>query len=197
MYKVVTSNVGMNDLTTPFFVVFLSEVMAGDVFECDPETLDKHQLDYVEAMCYWCLSKLIERIQDNYTYGQPGIIKQLEEMSSIIERADNTLYKHLASEQLEFLQFGFRWMNCLLIREFELHQVIRMWDTYLSEGRQGLRQYHVYVCAAFLLHYRQQLIGKDFGDMIHLLQQPDTKLWNTRDIQSLLSQAFVLQSQYK
>lgn len=27
----------------------------------------------VEADCYWCLCKLVEGIQDHYTYAQPGI----------------------------------------------------------------------------------------------------------------------------
>lgn len=27
----------------------------------------------VEADCYWCMCKLVEGIQDHYTYAQPGI----------------------------------------------------------------------------------------------------------------------------
>lgn len=41
------------------------------------------------------------------------------------------LYTHLASQNVEFMQFAFRWMNCLLMREISVQNTIRMWDTYL------------------------------------------------------------------
>ena len=42
-----------------------------------------------------------------------------------------TLHAHLARHHVEYLQFAFRWMNNLLMREMPLHCVIRLWDTYL------------------------------------------------------------------
>ena len=41
------------------------------------------------------------------------------------------LAAHLESENVEFMQFAFRWMNCLLMREISVQNTIRMWDTYL------------------------------------------------------------------
>ena len=38
---------------------------------------------------------------------------------------------HLESQNVEFMQFAFRWMNCLLMREISVQNTIRMWDTYL------------------------------------------------------------------
>ena len=40
------------------------------------------------------------------------------------------LYSHLQSQGIEFIQFAFRWMNCLLMRELSLKNTIRMWDSY-------------------------------------------------------------------
>lgn len=34
----------------------------------------------------------------------------------------------------QFIQFAFRWVNCLLLREVPFPLAIRLWDTYLSEG---------------------------------------------------------------
>jgi len=42
-----------------------------------------------------------------------------------------TLHAHLERHHIEYLQFAFRWMNNLLMREMPLHCVIRLWDTYL------------------------------------------------------------------
>ena len=41
------------------------------------------------------------------------------------------LYSHLEVQNVEFMQFAFRWMNCLLMREISVQNTIRMWDTYL------------------------------------------------------------------
>ena len=43
------------------------------------------------------------------------------------------------SHQVEYLQFAFRWMNNLLMRELPLKGTIRLWDTYMvSVGIKSL-----------------------------------------------------------
>lgn len=53
-------------------------------------------------------------------------------------------------------------MNNLLTRELPLKCSIRLWDTYLAES-DCFATFQLYVCAAFLLHWRQELLEeKDF-----------------------------------
>ncbi len=49
-------------------------------------------------------------------------------------RIDEPVAAHLEKEGVEFLQFAFRWVNCLLLRELPFHLALRLWDTYLAEG---------------------------------------------------------------
>jgi hypothetical protein len=42
-----------------------------------------------------------------------------------------SLAAHLEDQGIEYMQFAFRWMNCLLMREISIKCTIRMWDTYL------------------------------------------------------------------
>lgn len=42
-----------------------------------------------------------------------------------------SLNAHLSNHSVEYIQFAFRWMNNLLMREFPLRCVIRLWDSYL------------------------------------------------------------------
>ena len=44
--------------------------------------------DEVEADSYWCLTKLLDGIQDNYTAAQPGIQKRIMEMKDLMTRVD-------------------------------------------------------------------------------------------------------------
>lgn len=124
---------GINDLVTPFWQVFLGSYVTDSDVESgmDPGQLPKSVLDAVEADSFWCLSKLLDGIQDNYVFAQPGIQRQVAALRDLTTRIDSGLARHLESEGIEFIQFSFRWMNCLLMREFSVQSIIRMWDTYL------------------------------------------------------------------
>ena len=49
----------------------------------------------------------------------------------VLTRSVAPLAANLEVENVEFMQFAFRWMNCLLMREISVQNTIRMWDTYL------------------------------------------------------------------
>ncbi len=119
----------MNDLVTPFLVVFLGEHLPGPVEGWTPDQLSpvspapaatrrrprralccaearlwrpqavmavrhdaldacvaplQETLLDVEADCYWCLCKLIEGIQDHYTYSQPGIQRAVFKIEELV-----------------------------------------------------------------------------------------------------------------
>ena len=87
------------------------------------------------------------------------------------------LAAHFDDQGVEFMQFAFRWMNCLLMREISVKCTIRMWDTYLvslplctsgttadvqAEGTDAFSQFHLYVCSALLVKYSERLREMDF-----------------------------------
>ena len=116
---------GINDLVTPFFIVFLSyyicewagcvdgglscmhvymyihtcmlvhpppppntHFVAGDK---NPETYDLSKLQdetlqMIEADSFWCMQKLLEGIQDNYTLAQPGVQTKIMALKDLIKR---------------------------------------------------------------------------------------------------------------
>ena len=124
---------GINDLVSPFWQVFLGQYITDPDVEhgMDPGQLPKPVLDAVEADSFWCLTKLLDGIQDNYIHAQPGIQRQVSALRDLTARIDEPLSKHMEKEHVEFIQFSFRWMNCLLMREVSVKNTIRMWDTYL------------------------------------------------------------------
>ena len=129
---------GMNDLVTPFFVTYLSEFIPGNalskVESFDVSTLTEETLRGVEADSFWSFTKLLDSIQDNYTFAQPGIQRLVHLLSCVVSRVDRQLHEHLERHSVQYLQFAFRWMNNLLIREIPLRCIVRLWDTYLAEG---------------------------------------------------------------
>lgn len=70
---------GINDVATPFIVVFLSEYVEVNLDSLDSpsklEEITDEQLSNVEGDSYYCLSKILDGILDNYTSSWPGIQK--------------------------------------------------------------------------------------------------------------------------
>lgn len=109
-------------------------------------------------------------------------------------------------------------MNNLLTRELNLRCTIRLWDTYLAES-DGFAVFQLYVCAAFLLHWREQLLQeKDFQvglilsanlisiflmcsfhqrqGLMLLLQNLPTHNWSDSHIGILVAEAYRLKFTY-
>ncbi|CAK4084064.1 unnamed protein product [Aphanomyces euteiches] len=186
---------GINDLLTPFVTVFLSS-FTEDPETCDMATIREDIVDEIEADSYWCLTKLLDDIQDHYTFSQPGLQRMVQRMEDLVRRCDADLYQHIVEkEQVQFVQFAFRWMNCLLMRECPLSAIVRLWDTYLCEDN-GFESFHVYVCAAILMTFGDQLKDMQFQDLVLFLQSLPTKTWTEDDIEPLLSRAYILQTYF-
>jgi len=186
---------GINDLVTPFFVVFLSSYIGEEFEKVAIERIQPSVFTAIEADSYWCMSKLLDGIQDNYTFAQPGIQRMIFKLKELMFKIDPSLSKHLEQQDAQFIQFTFRWMNCLLMREIPLPLIIRMWDTYLSEI-DGFSTFHVYVCAAFLKKWSQELKSRDFQSLMMFIQHLPTTQWTENDIQVLLSEAYVYKTLY-
>ncbi|PVU88417.1 hypothetical protein BB559_005573 [Furculomyces boomerangus] len=149
----------------------------------------------VEADCFWCLTSLINKIQDSFTLSQPGIQRQIAKLQDLVANINPALYKHFESEGIQFVQFSFRWFNCLLTREFTLENTIRIWDTYLSEP-DGFSTFHLYTCTALLLKWSDQLLKMDFQSILLFLQTPPCLEWTLSEVEILLSEAYTYKRLY-
>lgn len=164
--------------------------------QCQLSDLSIEQRDIIESDSFWCLSKFLDCIQDNYIFAQLGIQAKVNQLKELIQRIDGTLHRHLQTHGVDYLQFSFRWMNNLLTRELPLYCTIRLWDTYLAES-DGFAVFQLYVCAAFLLHWRDQLLQeKDFQGLMLLLQNLPTHNWMDSHIGVLVAEAFRLKFTY-
>lgn len=189
---------GMNDLVTPFMYVFLAEyaedngAVADFMHASDLSVLRDVPLalSNAEADSYWCLTALLNDIQDYYTFSQPGIQRRVHFLRELVSRVDGNLCAHLEEQGLDFLQFAFRWMNCLLMRELPFPLIVRVWDTYLAET-DGFAVFHVYVCAALLVSFSEELLDMEFQDLVMFLQNLPTQNWSEKSMDIILSQAYL------
>ena len=150
----------------------------------------------IETTIYFSLTKLLDRIQTNYTINQPGITKMIKKMELIVEKVDPKLYDYLKKFEIDYVQFCFRWMNCFLIREFPVNLILRLWDAYFSEEK-GFSEFHLYVCACLLLTFSEKLKAmSEFQELIVFLQNLPTSTWTIEDMDMLLAKSYSIKMLY-
>ncbi|KAI3384818.1 hypothetical protein SNEBB_009071 [Seison nebaliae] len=191
---------GINDVVTPFFVVFLSEFAqmhnVGELLKYNATALPHSVLAVIEADCYWCVSSVLDRIQNNYIFNLPGIQDKLQDLENIVKKVNMQIHEHLKHHKIKYLQFAFRWINSLLLRELPLRCVVRLWDTYLSQD-ESFQEFHQYVCAVFLNRFHKEVLREnDFQDLLMLLQNCPTHKWNDDDVRLLTAEAYLYKFLY-
>merc|ERR1712111_261550 len=110
---------GINDLVTPFLMVFLQDFVEKDVtrnnFEF--EELDETVRKNIEGDSFWCMTKVLDGIQDNYTFAQPGIQVKIRQLEELLKRVDVKLHTHIVGHDVQYLQFSFRWKQDLELKK--------------------------------------------------------------------------------
>ena len=201
---------GMNDLFLPFlYVVFADRLVpdtsnVAEIFEWDGarvrelfQQLDARAWAALEADVYWLASSFLSAVQDHFAFSQTGTHAMVQKLECIITTTDPAFRDHLRELNINFPEFAFRWMNCLLLRELSPLQAIRLWDTYLCEEKD-FADFHIYFCAVLLRRWGATLIHcTDFVSVMSYLQNPNTKELTERDLSELVSQAFLLQQLYQ
>ena len=143
-----------------------------------------------EADVYWCLCEMLDRIHDHYTFAQPGIQVKCDSLAELVARLEPRAAANIEEQGLQFLQFAFRWFNCLLIREVPFCCAPRLWDAYLAEG-DDFPDFLIYVAAALLLTFSSEVCTMEFQDLVMFIQSLPTKEWDVADLDMVLSRAFM------
>lgn len=191
---------GMNDVLQPFFFAFLlPHTKCENAMQLSKKDnvsdIDESILQEIEADCFWCFSKLLDGLQDLYTKDQPGLYKMLESLQNVVDRVAPKLSQHIIQEEIQYQEFAFRWVNCLLVREFSMEITFRIWDSYLAKHNH-VATTHIYVCAAILDYLQDQLIPLNHSDFVMHLQSIEPNSWSKDTIEEIFAQAYVYEGMF-
>ncbi|KAF2071403.1 hypothetical protein CYY_007282 [Polysphondylium violaceum] len=183
--------------------IFKLEKMLGDgmaiveLKECGKVT---PLLSRVEADVYWCISNLMKSIKhyaSNTGCGLPaeGMMKKLE---LLVRESNPDLYKHFQAKDIDFSHFSFRWMVCFLTRDFNIETGIQLWDHYFCDAEgEGFSFLHICFCSSLLSLWTDNLLKKDFMELVQYLQKPPSLEFNHSNLQSLLKDALSTKQKYR
>lgn len=115
---------GMNDLLAPIYYCFS--------IDNNPE-----YKNHVEADSYITFEKLMDviknifiRVKDN----EPGGVNyRLNEINNLLKIIDYELFLHLQKNKVKNEFYAFRWMTLLFTQDFEMPDILRLWDSIFSD----------------------------------------------------------------
>eukprot|EP00794_Sanderia_malayensis_P015915 gene15915-17515_t len=150
---------GMNEIMGPIYYVFAS----------DP---NKEWHEHAEADAFFCFTHLMGEIKDYFQKTLDdsafGIGNMMLQLYDLLKVSDLELSNNLEKKNIKPQFFAFRWITLLLSQEFNLPDVIRLWDSLFSDSNRF--DFLIHVCCAMLMLMRDQLIDCDFAWTMKLLQ---------------------------
>lgn len=150
---------GMNEIMGPIYNVFAS----------DP---NKEWQEHAEPDAFFCFTHLMGEIKDNFQKTLDdsafGIGNMMIELFNMVKISDSELSQDLEKKNIKPQFFAFRWITLLLSQEFNLPDVIRLWDSLFSDPNRF--EFLIHVCCAMLLLVRERIMECDFAWTMKLLQ---------------------------
>lgn len=130
-------------------------------------------LGCLEADAFFLFTNLMAETRDSFCQSldssDVGVKGTIAQLSALLAVADPELHAHLAAEKVSAQFFSFRWLTLLLSQEFDLPDVLRIWDSFFADANRF--RFVLFWCLAMLEHVREVLLSSDFAHIIKTLQR--------------------------
>eukprot|EP01107_Rhizomastix_libera_P000138 TRINITY_DN10254_c0_g1_i2.p1 TRINITY_DN10254_c0_g1~~TRINITY_DN10254_c0_g1_i2.p1 ORF type:complete len:346 (-),score=54.52 TRINITY_DN10254_c0_g1_i2:17-1054(-) len=150
---------GMNEVLAVLLYVFAS---------CPPGD----DRDNAEADSFFCFTSLMSEIMDNFCvsldHSGLGVNMVMDKMKETLKMNDSELFDEMEKKAIHPQFYSFRWITLLLTQEFEMPEVIRLWDSLLSQ--EGRIKFIVSCCCSMLMIVKDKLITTEFAENLSILQ---------------------------
>lgn len=151
---------GMNELVGTLYYVFANE------------NVEQSWRDFAEADTFFCFSSIMADFRDLYISKmdntQTGINGHIKLIWDILNEFDSQVISVLKNQGVDPSFYSLRWITTLLSREFDLLDVIQIWDRLFSA--EDKHEFLNYFCCGMVLHQRDKILNGDFSSNLSLLQ---------------------------
>ena len=157
-----------------------------------------------DAIAFWGFVGFMERMEQNFLRDQSGMRNQLLTLDHLVQLMDPALYLHLQKADSTNFFFFFRMLLVWYKREFEWHDVLRLWEALWTDWLSS--NFHVFIALAILEKHRDVIMehlqrfdevlkyGRVHASLLRniMLTRSVNELSNTIDLQSTLLRAHAL-----
>ena len=145
---------GMNEILAPIYYTF----------SYDKLYLEENEED-IEADSFWSFYFLLNGIKNNFEENQEGLFYKSEILNECLKIVDEDVYNKLLEKNIKCEFFCLRWFVVLFGQDFDMGDVIRIWDFVFSNENKNYLLF--YVCLAVINLRRNVIIN---GEMNEILQ---------------------------
>ncbi|KAI7855784.1 rab-GTPase-TBC domain-containing protein [Circinella umbellata] len=203
---------GMHELLAPLYWVLEHEAWPTNSNPDPSEPVDRlisQTLDstFIEHDAYILFEKIMKHAKPWYEFNERIVTKGNRNSTRLnpvvlscqrihhqyLRNTDPVLYEHLERYNIEPQLYGMRWLRLLFGREFEFHDLLKLWDAILAYDPS--LQIAEYVCLAILLRIHDNLLASDYAQCLTLLMRapqvgnPATLVEQAKYLQQDLSEA--------
>eukprot|EP01091_Cochliopodium_minus_P006032 TRINITY_DN15916_c0_g1_i1.p1 TRINITY_DN15916_c0_g1~~TRINITY_DN15916_c0_g1_i1.p1 ORF type:complete len:355 (+),score=74.85 TRINITY_DN15916_c0_g1_i1:42-1106(+) len=168
---------GMNEVLAVLYYVFAKD---------DPQKEIGDDFILVEADTFFCFTTLMSEIMNFYCKSldntEMGINAEVKKLENLLKVKDKELWSNLDEKGLHANFYSYRWLMLLLSQEFVLPDVLRLWDSFLSDEKRF--KFLIYFCCSMILNVKDKIMPLDFGEALKILQE-----YPVIDIQPILKMA--------
>ena len=179
------------------YVQGMNEILAIIYYQfCLDNDCDNHQFDEynqiglhlkehekIEADSYMCFKSLMEEIQDLFIrekdQSRSGIQTKIKGVNLLLRETSKEIYNHMVDNGVEIQFFMFRWYTLLFTQEYEMPDVLRLWDSLLSFVQFEFNKlgeklsFLNFLCLAAILMKKKEIIESDFAGVMITFQNMD------------------------
>jgi len=157
-----------------WYVQGMNEVFAPIYYTFKTDSAHEEDRENAEPDAFFCFVELLSDFRDHFCQSLDnsgmGIKASIKKLEEIVALVDQPLSVHLQKENVNPEFYAFRWITLLLTQEFKFPDVVRLWDSLLTESNDRLL-YLLRFCCAMLVCVRAELLENDFSNIVKMLQQ--------------------------
>ena len=149
----------------------MNEILA-TLYYCFYESAPQHA-EYFESDLFFCFTKVMSDMRDGFIRTldneETGINGKIAKFTTIFAQIDLKLITHLEDNNVQPNFYALRQLMLWFAQDFELLNVIRIWDKLLSDPVRW--NFGFYFAIALVQLKRDELLKGDFSDIMELLQR--------------------------
>lgn len=130
-------------------------------------------------------SFLISTRKKNYVKNFTGVYEGMSRLECLLATKDLELHTYFRRHSIDVTHFAFRWVYCLLLREFPVFLTVCILDHYFLEG-EAIEHPSIWLALALLLKFSKELQKKTKDEAMIFLHRLPTENWGFRDVESLV-----------
>lgn len=156
---------GMNEVLAPIYYVFSTDT-PGEV----------PALEDVEADAFFCFSNLMNEISGCFIQKMDSTMldthSTIGRYQALLATLDEELFMGLYKKNLDPRFYALRWLSLLFSQEFNLPDVLRLWDSLFGDEKRanGCGDFLLFFACALVIRIRELILVSDFGTILHTLQ---------------------------